>query len=59
LTLLTITVRDEYEQKKEEFEKQLSEALGTTWTIDIDPKQVYAYAGDGYVKDSLGACIAS
>jgi len=52
-------LRDEYEQKKEEFEKQLSEALGTTWTIDIDPKQVYAYAGDGYVKDSLGACIAS
>lgn len=52
-------VRDEYEQKKEELEKQLSGVLGTTWTVDIDPKQVYAYAGDGYAKDSLGACITS
>ncbi|KXJ89438.1 hypothetical protein Micbo1qcDRAFT_235249 [Microdochium bolleyi] len=52
-------LRDEWESKKEDFEKQLSEILAVPWTIDIDPKQVYAYAGDGYAKDSLGACIAS
>lgn len=50
-------VRDEWENKKADLEKQLSDILTVPWTVDIDPKQVYAYAGDGYAKDSLGSCI--
>ncbi|KAJ1324244.1 hypothetical protein MN608_10304 [Microdochium nivale] len=50
-------LRDEWENKKADLEKQLSDILTVPWTVDIDPKQVYAYAGDGYAKDSLGSCI--
>ncbi|KAH7018298.1 uncharacterized protein B0I36DRAFT_335691 [Microdochium trichocladiopsis] len=52
-------LRDEWEQKKEGLEKQLSDILTVPWTVDLDPKQIYAYADDGYAKDSLGACITA
>ncbi|KAH8883563.1 hypothetical protein GQ53DRAFT_698995 [Thozetella sp. PMI_491] len=52
-------VRDEWEANKADFEKQLSDVLGTAWTIDINPNAVWPYHNDGYAKDSLGACIKS
>lgn len=52
-------IRDEWEAKRPEFEKQISEVLGTEWTIDINPNQIHAYAKEGYAKESTGSCIAS
>ncbi|WYZ34295.1 hypothetical protein EsH8_I_000571 [Colletotrichum jinshuiense] len=52
-------VRDEWESKKEDLQKELSEVLGAEWTLnDISPNELYPYAGDGYAKQSLGSCIA-
>ena len=39
-------------------EKQLSDVLTVPWTVDVNPNQLYAYAADGYAKESLGSCIA-
>ncbi|GJN83194.1 hypothetical protein VFPFJ_11152 [Purpureocillium lilacinum] len=52
-------VRDDWESKKPEFEKSLSDILGEQWTIDINPNQIYAYAVDGYAKESLGSMLAA
>ncbi|KAM7202728.1 hypothetical protein V8F33_002654 [Rhypophila sp. PSN 637] len=52
-------VRDEYEHNKADLEKQLSELLGETWTIDITPNAIWPYHNDGYAKESLGSCIKS
>ena len=52
-------VRDEWENKKAEFEKKLSDLTGASWTIDINPLAIWPYHNDGYAKDSLGSCIAS
>ncbi|KAH8645669.1 hypothetical protein BX600DRAFT_444235 [Xylariales sp. PMI_506] len=52
-------VRDEYDSKKENFAKDLSTVLSETWTIDVNPNLVFAYATDGYAKESLGSCLAS
>ncbi|KAF6833992.1 hypothetical protein CMUS01_06353 [Colletotrichum musicola] len=55
----TRAVRDEWESKKEDLQKELSEVLGAEWTLnDIVPNELYPYAGDGYAKQSLGSCIA-
>ncbi|OHF04426.1 hypothetical protein CORC01_00278 [Colletotrichum orchidophilum] len=52
-------IRDEWESQKEDFQKELSGALGAQWTLkDINPNELYPYAGDGYAKASLGSCIA-
>ncbi|KAJ4159795.1 uncharacterized protein LMH87_007737 [Akanthomyces muscarius] len=52
-------IRDSWESKKEEYEKELSEILGQTWTVDIDPKNIYPYGADGsWAKESTGAMIA-
>ncbi|OLN94177.1 hypothetical protein CCHL11_02841 [Colletotrichum chlorophyti] len=52
-------LRDEWESKKEDLQKELSQVLGAEWTLnDINPLALYAYAGDGYAKQSLGSCIA-
>ncbi|OTA65826.1 hypothetical protein K449DRAFT_462916 [Hypoxylon sp. EC38] len=51
-------VRDEWDNKKPEIEQQLSDVLTIPWTIDVNPDQIYAYATDGYAKQSLGSCIA-
>jgi hypothetical protein len=50
-------VRDEWESKQEEHQAKLTELLGTEWTVEADLKQIYAYAQDGYAKDSLGSCV--
>ncbi|KAI1773770.1 hypothetical protein F4818DRAFT_421710 [Hypoxylon cercidicola] len=52
-------IRDEWDNKKSDIEKQLSDALTTPWTVDVNPNQLYPYATDGYAKESLGSCIAS
>ncbi|KAF4806984.1 hypothetical protein CGCSCA4_v013334 [Colletotrichum siamense] len=52
-------IRDDWESKKEDLQKQLSDVLGAEWTLnDINPNELYPYAGDGYAKQSLGSCIA-
>ncbi|KAK3938769.1 hypothetical protein QBC46DRAFT_389567 [Diplogelasinospora grovesii] len=50
-------VRDEWDNKKADCETQLSDILGETWTIDINPNAIWPYHNDGYAKESLGACI--
>ncbi|KAI5919420.1 hypothetical protein F4810DRAFT_503392 [Camillea tinctor] len=50
-------VRDEWDNKKSAVEKDLSDVLGTSWTIDVNPNQIYAYAEEGYAKECLGNCI--
>ncbi|KAF2495274.1 hypothetical protein BU16DRAFT_550109 [Lophium mytilinum] len=53
-------VRDKFESKKEGLEKQLSDILGETWKIDINPNAIYVYAEDNsYGKDNLGGCLHS
>ncbi|EFQ31760.1 uncharacterized protein GLRG_06735 [Colletotrichum graminicola M1.001] len=52
-------IRDEWDSKKEDLQKELSNVLGAEWTLDeINPNELYPYAGDGYAKQSLGSCIA-
>ncbi|KAI1848375.1 hypothetical protein JX265_008844 [Neoarthrinium moseri] len=51
-------IRDEWDNKKGDIEKDLSDVLTVPWTVDVNPNQIYAYAKDGYAKDSLGSCIA-
>ncbi|KID74367.1 hypothetical protein MBR_06466, partial [Metarhizium brunneum ARSEF 3297] len=55
----TRPVRDNYESKKDELAKKISDVLGAEWTVDINPNQIYAYAKDGYAKESPGAMIAA
>ena len=50
-------VRDEWENNKADLERQLTELLGTPWTIDIAPNAIWPYHNDGYAKESLGSCI--
>ncbi|KAK6851052.1 hypothetical protein PG990_008055 [Apiospora arundinis] len=52
-------VRDEFDNKKPEIEKELSDILTVPWTVEVNPNQVFAYAKDGYAKESLGSCIAA
>ncbi|KLU85511.1 hypothetical protein MAPG_04534 [Magnaporthiopsis poae ATCC 64411] len=54
-------VRDEWENKKADFEKELSELLGgVQWTLaEINPNAIWPYHNDGYAKESLGSCIAA
>lgn len=56
---LNSAVRDEWDNNKAEIEKELSDVLTVPWTVDINPNQIYAYAIDGYGKESLGSCIAA
>ncbi|KAH6854088.1 hypothetical protein B0I37DRAFT_349453 [Chaetomium sp. MPI-CAGE-AT-0009] len=50
-------VRDEWENNKADLEKQLSDILGTAWTIEVNPLAIWPYHNDGYAKESLGDCI--
>ncbi|KAJ8104576.1 hypothetical protein ONZ43_g7784 [Nemania bipapillata] len=50
-------VRDGWDAKKEAIETRISETFGVPWKIDVNPNQIYAYAKDGYAKESLGDCI--
>ncbi|TEA15058.1 hypothetical protein C8034_v002770 [Colletotrichum sidae] len=52
-------IRDEWEAKKADLQKELSEILGAEWTLnDINPNELFPYAGEGYAKTSLGSCIS-
>ncbi|KAI0154635.1 hypothetical protein GGR57DRAFT_107107 [Xylariaceae sp. FL1272] len=51
------SVRDDWDAKKEDVEKKLSEMLETPWTISVNPNQVFAYAKSDYPKQNLGNCI--
>ncbi|KAL7620055.1 hypothetical protein AAE478_010604 [Parahypoxylon ruwenzoriense] len=51
------TIRDDWDNRKSDLEQQLSNALTTPWTVDVNPNQLYAYATEGYAKQSLGSCI--
>ncbi|PTB70315.1 hypothetical protein BBK36DRAFT_1107249 [Trichoderma citrinoviride] len=48
-------IRDEWENRKSEYEQRLSDMLGEPWKIDIDLRQVCAYAQDGYAAVSPGS----
>jgi len=53
-------VRDEWESKRPELEKDLSTLLKVDWKIDINPAAIWVYAEHGsYGKDNLGGCIHS
>ena len=51
-------VRDSWDSAKDGLAQDLSSLLGETWTIDVNPNQVYAYATEGYAKEQPGAMIA-
>ncbi|KAI0424106.1 hypothetical protein F5Y09DRAFT_348065 [Xylaria sp. FL1042] len=53
------SVRDDWDAKKGEIEAKITALLGTEWTIDVNPNQVYAYATEDkpYARENLGACI--
>ncbi|KAI3545937.1 hypothetical protein CABS03_01259 [Colletotrichum abscissum] len=54
----SIRVRDDWENKREDFQNKLSDVLGTEWTLkDISPIALYPYAEEGYAKERLGSCI--
>ena len=40
------SVRDNYDSKKEDYEAQISELLGTKWVINISPQELWAYVTD-------------
>ncbi|KAL7930372.1 hypothetical protein V8C35DRAFT_283533 [Trichoderma chlorosporum] len=52
-------IRDEWENKKSDYEKKLSDRLGEQWKIDINLHQVCAYAQDGYATESPGSMVAA
>ena len=54
-----VLVRDDYESKKPDYEKEMTETLGAEWSIVINPLAVWPYAGDSWAKDRLGSCLAS
>ncbi|KAF4462926.1 hypothetical protein FALBO_10255 [Fusarium albosuccineum] len=53
-------IRDEWENKKEELEQNLSEVLGVSWTVDVDFRALYPYAQDSsdWAANCLGEVIA-
>ncbi|KAF7561479.1 hypothetical protein G7046_g2657 [Stylonectria norvegica] len=52
-------IRDGWENKKEEYEKAISETLGQPWTIKINPNAIFPYGDDGsWAKTSTGDLIA-
>ncbi|KAJ9148622.1 hypothetical protein NKR23_g4787 [Pleurostoma richardsiae] len=50
-------IRDNWESKKGDLETELSDVLGTKWTVEIDPKSIWPYAKEGYAHESLGNCL--
>ncbi|KAJ7226449.1 hypothetical protein C8J57DRAFT_1197570 [Mycena rebaudengoi] len=51
-------VRDEYENKKADFDKELSELLGVPWTFDFNPLAIYPYAeSQRFAKDQPGTTL--
>ena len=54
LTDFPTTVRDNWESKKADLEKELSEIMGTPWTVEFNPLELYPYATDSRGKEALG-----
>ncbi|RFU79652.1 hypothetical protein TARUN_2567 [Trichoderma arundinaceum] len=52
-------IRDEWENKKNDYEKKISDLLGEPWKIDISLHQVCAYAQDGYATNTPGSMISA
>ena len=51
-------MRDDLENNREDLEKRISDVLGETWKIDVNPNLIYAYAPpDSYPATNLGGCI--
>lgn len=46
LPLAHYVVRDNYDSKKEDYESQATEVLGTKFHFNFNPNQVMAYATD-------------
>ncbi|KAH7146654.1 hypothetical protein B0J13DRAFT_584200 [Dactylonectria estremocensis] len=52
-------IRDSWENVREEREKKLSDVLGESWAIKVDPLTLYPYAEpDSWAQGSLGDIIA-
>ena len=54
------TVRDQWEAQRARYEDELSLVLGTAWTIQVDPKALYAYADSAnnkLLRESPGKAI--
>ncbi|KAL2271399.1 hypothetical protein VTJ83DRAFT_770 [Remersonia thermophila] len=50
-------IRDEFDSNKADLESQLSELLGTEWTVEVDPLAIWPYHNDGWAKENLGSAI--
>ncbi|KAF7369537.1 hypothetical protein MVEN_00283600 [Mycena venus] len=51
-------VREDYENKKESFDKELSDLLGAPWTFDFDPLAIYPYAeSQHFCKEQPGTVL--
>jgi hypothetical protein len=53
------TVRDDFENNKEDWAEQLKGITGVDWKIEINPLAIYPYADSDYPKQSLGSCLKS
>jgi hypothetical protein len=52
------SVRDEYEDQKANFDKELSEVLGAPWTFDFNPLAIYPYAeSQHFAKEQPGTVL--
>ena len=51
------TVRDEWDSKKADEEKSLSEILGTEWTIEANPADIHPYASSDWGQNSIGSVL--
>jgi hypothetical protein len=49
-------VRDEFDAKRPDLEKRISDFLGASWTIDIDPKNIAPYHTDS-TANQLGTVL--
>ena len=56
--LCFLIVRDNWESKKPEFEKTISELFGTAWTIEVNPLVLQAYATGSSAQQEAGQKIA-
>lgn len=51
-------MRDDYENKKDELEKKISDKLGVPWKIEINPLAIWPYAKEGsYMRGNPGSCL--
>ncbi|KAI9847345.1 MAG: hypothetical protein M1838_000929 [Thelocarpon superellum] len=53
------SVRDDWETPKPGLEAEISQILGTPWTVNIDPAAVFVHAAESWAKDNFGRVIVS